>query len=472
MESTPMHDRAGMRTHTRHGMLGELLSPSNWGIPARSAAVSATVVFVAVTVAGAGLVAVLYHSLLNGVDAAAAGRVGDVVAGLQSDIPTELDGALLATDQRIVAVQIVAMDGKVKLGSQSASDTPLIPVTDVTTSLRAGTPVGPIPDNDLRVSSQIAESPNGRYAVLVAGGSEGAESTAATVAMLLAIGAPIVIGVAAAASYRLVKRSLRSVDAIRVRVAEISSSHLAERVPVPANRDEISALATTMNEMLARVEAGHTAQRRFVGDASHELRSPLATIISVLEVGEVHPELLDEDLTGTLLPEAYRMQALLEDLLMLARADERGLALRNDEVPLDVIAESEGARLRRETRLDVHTDITPTRLVGDLGGVLRVLRNLVDNAARHASSRIEIAVEKRAGDAILVVADDGPGIPESERLHVFDRFVRLDSDRARSGGGAGLGLAIVAEIVAAHGGTIVVDERAGGGTRVTVTLPL
>jgi signal transduction histidine kinase len=122
--------------------------------------------------------------------------------------------------------------------------------------------------------------------------------------------------------------------------------------------------------------------------------------------------------------------------------------------------------------LDVHTDITPTLLVGDLGGVLRVLRNLVDNAARHASSRIEIAVEKRAADAILVVADDGPGIPESERLHVFDRFVRLDSDRARSGGGAGLGLAIVAEIVAAHGGTIVVDERAGGGTRVTVTLPL
>jgi signal transduction histidine kinase len=181
---------------------------------------------------------------------------------------------------------------------------------------------------------------------------------------------------------------------------------------------------------------------------------------------------LDEDLTGTLLPEAYRMQALLEDLLMLARADERGLAVRNDEVPLDVIAESEGARLRRETRLDVHTDITPTRLVGDLGGVLRVLRNLVDNAARHASSRIEIAVQTRAGDAILVVADDGPGIPESERLHVFDRFVRLDSDRARSGGGSGLGLAIVAEIVAAHGGTIVVDERAGGGTRVTVTLPL
>jgi signal transduction histidine kinase len=472
MESTPMHDRAGMRTHTRHGTLGELLSPSNWGIPARSAAVSAMVVFVAVTVAGAGLVAVLYNSLLNGVDDAAAGRVGDVVAGLHSDIPTDLDGALLATDQRIVAVQIVAMDGKVKLGSQSASDTPLVPVTDVTTSLRAGTPVGPTPDNDLRVSSQLAESPNGRYAVLVAGGSEGAESTAATVAMLLAIAAPIVIGVAAAASYRLVKRSLRSVDAIRVRVAEISSSHLAERVPVPANRDEISALATTMNEMLARVEAGHTAQRRFVGDASHELRSPLATIISVLEVGEAHPELLDEDLTGTLLPEAYRMQALLEDLLMLARADERGLALGNDEVPLDVIAESEGARLRRETRLDVHTDITPTRLVGDIGGVLRVLRNLVDNAARHASSRIEIAVEKRAGDAILVVADDGPGIPESERLHVFDRFVRLDSDRARSGGGAGLGLAIVAEIVAAHGGTIVVDERAGGGTRVTVTLPL
>jgi signal transduction histidine kinase len=148
------------------------------------------------------------------------------------------------------------------------------------------------------------------------------------------------------------------------------------------------------------------------------------------------------------------------------------LDLRSDEVRLDEIAMSEADRLRRETRLDVHTDITPTTLIGDPGAILRVVRNLVDNAARHAAGRVDIEVARRVSAAILVVGDDGSGIPESERRRVFDRFVRLDSDRARSRGGTGLGLSIVADIVAAHGGTVVVDGPAGGGTRVVVTLPV
>src|ERR1700759_5281994 len=136
------------------------------------------------------------------------------------------------------------------------------------------------------------------------------------------------VGAAAVACYRLIKRSLRSVEAIRSRVADISASDLAERVPVPQSRDEIAALATTMNEMLARVEAGHAAQRRFVGDASHELRSPLASIIPALEVAQDYPELVDDDLkTGSLIPEAHRMQVLVEDLLLLARADEQKLTV-------------------------------------------------------------------------------------------------------------------------------------------------
>jgi signal transduction histidine kinase len=226
--------------------------------------------------------------------------------------------------------------------------------------------------------------------------------------------------------------------------------------------------------MLARIEAGHLAQRRFVGDASHELRSPLATIISVLEVREAHVELRDDaELTNAmLLPEAYRMQALLEDLLVLARADEGALDLRSDAVRLDEIAMSEADRLRRDTQLEVRTDIAPTTVIGDMGAIMRVVRNLVDNAARHAAGRVDIEVTRRFSTAILVVGDDGPGIPEADRRRVFDRFVRLDSDRARSGGGTGLGLSIVADIVAAHGGTVVVDGRTGGGTRVTVTLPL
>ena len=178
----------------------------------------------------------------------------------------------------------------------------------------------------------------------------------------------------AAVTYLLVARSLRSVDAIRTRVADISTSDLGERVPVPTNYDEISALAVTMNEMLARIESGHDAQRRFVGDASHELRSPVAAILSALDVAAAHPELLNEELaTSTLRPEAQRMESLVEDLLLLARADERGLALRRKDVDLDDVASNEMGRLLRETTLTVDADLAPTRLVGDPGGLSRVV---------------------------------------------------------------------------------------------------
>jgi signal transduction histidine kinase len=227
-----------------------------------------------------------------------------------------------------------------------------------------------------------------------------------------------------------------------------------------------------MNEMLARVESGHDAQRRFVGDASHELRNPLASILSALEVAQEFPDALDDELTsGTLIPEAQRMQALVEDLLLLARADERGLALRGDDIHLDVLAESEANRLRRATALDIRLHSEAATATGDLPAVARVLRNLLDNAVSHATSTVEIAVKRRKAAAIISVADDGPGIPDQDKTRVFDRFVRLDSDRSRDGGGSGLGLAIVAEIVASHTGTVSIDDRPGGGTIVTVILP-
>jgi signal transduction histidine kinase len=447
--------------------------PGYWGISARSAVVSGTVVLVALAVAGGGLAIVLYRSLLSGVDDAAAGRVHDMVAALQTDSADQLDAALLATDQRVVAVQLIDQGGTVVARSQSAQATPLLPPGTIGPDIRIGLPDEASPDGDMRISGQVVDSHGARYTVLVGAGSEGVESTVQTVLILLACASPIVVAVAAAATYLLVGRSMRSVDVIRSRVAEISASELAERVPVPANHDEISALAVTMNEMLARIEAGHAAQRRFVGDASHELRSPLATIISALEVAGAHPELLDQELAATtLLPEAQRMQALVEDLLLLARVDERGLALRRGDVDLDDLAAGEVQRLRRESVLDVDAQLTPTRLVGDAGRLSRVLRNLLENAARHAVSRIEVRVHPQADQAVVTVSDDGPGIPAAERSRVFDRFVRLDPDRSRSGGGAGLGLAIVSEIVAAHRGTVTVGDRPGGGAVLTVQLPL
>ena len=456
----------------RRSELARVMRLPSLGISARSAATSALVVLVAFAFAGAAFDLILYRSLLAGVDDATAGRVRTIVDALHSGSPDDLDSALLATTQRVVAIQLIAPDGRVVKRAGSAPATPLIPIAEFDFNLRRGMPDDAVADDDMRVSGQKVNAPSGQYTVLVGGGSEAVEATVRTVALLVAGTAPIITGVAAAASYRLVRRSLQSVDAIRSRVAEISTSDLAERVPVSTSRDEISALAVTMNEMLARLEAGHQAQQRFISDASHELRSPLSTIISGLEVAEAHPELLDAELAvDTLLPEAHRMRVLIEDLLLLARADEQSLVMRKEEVALDELADVEAARVRREAGCTVRADIWPTRLTGDPAGMSRMIRNLVDNAVRHAKSLIVIEVSSRDSTAILSLSDDGPGIAPAERTRVFERFVRLDSDRSRSGGGAGLGLAIVAEVVAAHGGTVTIDDRPGGGTKVIVALP-
>ena len=296
-------------------------------------------------------------------------------------------------------------------------------------------------------------------------------STVKDLGLLLAAAMPFVVAGAAAATFVLVRRSLRSVEVIRAEVADISAHDLSGRVPVPAHRDEISALAATMNDMLARIESGQAAQRRFVGDASHELRSPLATIISAVEVGLAHPELPQAQLARDMvLPEAQRMQALIDDLLLLARSDERGIVVRREDVDLDDLAAHEVARLERDGVPAVRADLSPAQVVGDRSALGRVLRNLVDNAVRHARSTVEIAVWVQDGSGCMSVADDGPGIAPADRDRVFERFVRLDTDRSRAAGGSGLGLAIVAEIVAAHQGRVTVGDRPGGGTVITVYL--
>ncbi|SBS78066.1 Signal transduction histidine kinase [uncultured Mycobacterium sp.] len=453
-------------------LLSRLRLP-HWSIAARSAFIAGAVVFVALAVAGAALTGVFYRTLIAGVDAAAAARVRDVSAGLIEDAPADLDDPLLATDQRIDAVQVIAHDGTVLRRSDSISDNPLVPLDQVGDRLRTGMSPTASADGDMRVSAQSISTPKGSFVVLVAGGDEAVESTVRTAVIFLLLAAPVVVAVAAAATYRLVRRSLGSVDAMRARVAAISSSESAERVPVPPGRDEISALAVTMNDMLDRIEAGHVAQRQFVGDASHELRSPLTAIISALDVAVAHPELLDIELArDTLVPEAQRMRALVEDLLLLARADERGLAFHPDQIRLDEIATGEVIRLRRGCPHAVHIAADPVELCGDGPALSRLVRNLLDNAARHATSRIDVTVTSRDGQAILTVADDGRGIPVADRQRVFDRFVRLDTSRSRGGGGSGLGLSIVAEIVAAHDGDISIADRPGGGTVVTVQVPL
>ncbi|MDX6218024.1 MAG: hypothetical protein QOG99_3608, partial [Frankiales bacterium] len=220
-------------------------------------------------------------------------------------------------------------------------------------------------------------------------------------------------------------------------------------------RDEVWLLGGTLNRMLDRLESAVRAQRQFVSDASHELRSPLAVLRTSVEVAVAHPETADwQGTADVLLEETHRVERLVADLLLLANADERGIQMRREDVDLDDLLAAEAHRIRATSSLDVLTRIQPTRVRGDHDRLARVLRNLVDNAARHATGRIELSLASGPGGAVVEIADDGPGVPAEDRERVFERFVRLDVSRSRQQGGTGLGLAIVRQLVEAHGGTV------------------
>jgi signal transduction histidine kinase len=275
------------------------------------------------------------------------------------------------------------------------------------------------------------------------------------------------------AGWLMVGQALRPVERIRARVQRIGSRDLTERVPVPQTRDEIARLAVTMNEMLDRLETGQATQRAFVADASHELRSPLATLTAALEVIEADSTgQAWHDLRQVMETETDRMRQLVEDLLLLAKADDTGLRMRQIDVDLDDLVAAEIQRLRSSApELTVTGDVHPVRVVGDPARLSQVLRNLVDNAARAARTTVHLTTAEENGSAIITVSDDGDGIPEQDRQRVFERFVRLDTSRSRASGGSGLGLSIAREITHAHHGTITLTSSSTGGTTATVTLP-
>jgi signal transduction histidine kinase len=293
------------------------------------------------------------------------------------------------------------------------------------------------------------------------------------VTRVLLVGLPVMLLVVGGVTWMVAGRTLAPVAAIRREVDEITATELHRRVPTVHGSDEIGRLAATMNRMLDRLERAQDNQRRFVSDASHELRSPIASIRQHAEVALAHPERssLDE-LAGTVLAENLRIQHLVDDLLLLARADEQDLRLPKASVDLDDLVFEELQRLRSATKLKVDgSAVSAGQALGDEASLQRMILNLGENAARYARSRIVLALRETDGEVVLTVADDGPGIPVPDRERVFERFVRLATARGRDEGGTGLGLAIVAEVVRAHGGTVRVDETPGGGATIEVRLP-
>ncbi|WP_329122913.1 sensor histidine kinase [Streptomyces sp. NBC_01465] len=326
---------------------------------------------------------------------------------------------------------------------------------------------------DYRFAAVEATTPTGVTVTVYAGAPLATEQGAvSTVRGAMLVGLPALLVVVAAVTWLVTRRALRPVEGIRREMAAITASEdLGRRVPEPSSYDEVARLARTTNETLAALEASVDRQRRFVADASHELRSPIASLRTQLEVGAAHSELLDVD--GAV-ADTVRLQHLAADLLLLARLDA-GERPGRGTVDAEALVREEVSQRRAAGRVPVTVRVQAAgspQVAGSRGQLARVVGNLLDNAQRHAATAVEVSVREEDGRAVIAVADDGPGVPEAERERIFERFVRLDDARARDEGGAGLGLAIARDVALRHGGTLTVTAGEGVGAVFELRLPL
>jgi signal transduction histidine kinase len=408
----------------------------------------------------------LHSSLEAGLIATSSQDIADLSAQLgKGSSPQQL----VVTGGNDVVVQLLDADGKVLAGHAGpASHRPLMSAPGTETDAR-------VPGRDDRYTI-VARRTRGTGAVslVVAGRSTEQVQRATAISLgLLSLAVPLVVALLSVTVWISIGRALRPVEAMRRQADEITSARLDRRLPIPPGSDEIPRLAVTINEMLDRIQRSHVRQRQFVSDASHELRSQLAVIRQSAEVAHSYPgRVSTADLADDVLAESRRLEDLVNALLMLARLDDAKVVTDSAPVDLDDIVLQEANRVRTVPGLTVDVSHVSAGQVRG-GGVLlgQVVRNLVDNAVRHATSRIMIGVREERDWVEMTVEDDGDGIAPAERDRIFDRFVRLDSARAREEGGAGLGLAIVRNIVELAHGTVAVDSSSCGGARFTVRLP-
>ncbi|MDO5628544.1 MAG: HAMP domain-containing sensor histidine kinase [Mobilicoccus sp.] len=469
-----------------------------WSVRARVAGITAALL-AAVLVPGALVlalaVAMSERAALDGQLHATGAEVATLVE--ENRLPTTLPvaGARM--------VQVVEPDGTVEAASPSA---------DRMVALLSPQEIAEVePGESVEVSAgRIAEAGTMRVLALPAGpetrgrivlvAAPVPDTSAAQRALWvgLATGVALVVALGAGLSWRAVGAALQPVEALRRGADGIGQGARdarhdtgPARLPVPATRDEVAALAITLNGMLDRLDAAATAQRRFVSDAAHELRSPLASLRMQIEVAQ---RLENSELANELSPDVDRLGRLVDDLLLLARAGSASPTRRPEPVDLaDLVAEvcsryghaRVPARWTRADRLDQGVPNGPgggaDRLLqqGPDGPVVwadrlaldRVLSNLLDNAVRHAATEVVVAVgtTDERGEGVIEVVDDGAGIPEAQRERVFDRFVRLDEGRDRDAGGSGLGLSIVRELIRGERGTVTLhDARPGVRARITL----
>lgn len=375
------------------------------------------------------------------------------------------------------SVQVVAADGRVVSASADSDDpggrwfvTPGAhggPSTRVVTvdNGRADADDGPY-----RVAVVSTSSPEGPVTVYAAQSTRSVDESISELVAVLSVGIPVVVLALALAGWLLVGRALRPVETMRRQVAAIPGTEPGRRLEQPPARDELGRLAATFNELLARIEASTGRQRQFVADAAHELRSPIAALQAQAEVFARHPQVAATPAAQAgMLADTQRLARLVDDLLALARLDAHPHPPRQ-VVDLDDLVLQEVRRAGGRGPTVRADQMSAGRVLGDPAALDRVVRNLLDNAVRHATATVTVRLDTTEEMVTLVVADDGPGIPSLDRDRVFERFTRLDDSRSRDAGGAGLGLAIVRDVVESHGGRVQIQDNQPGA-RFTVVLP-
>lgn len=481
-------------------------------VRARTALAATVVVALALVAAGIAVVAVLRGNLVGQAELRAEVTARDVASRISAGTP--FDDLSLDDDE---PVQVVSAGGRVLAASDSVEDRPAMaafnrpappprqPETDddgdsddddeVDDSATRQPSSGEVsPDTEHGTADLVTEDGEGarpfRVAAVQAANRdgqvvtvyaavplEGEQQAVGDVTRAMLIGLPLLLGVVGGVTWLVTRRALRPVEAIRTELAAIAvgergrAGDLSRRVPEPGSRDEVARLARTTNETLAVLEESVGRQRRFVADASHELRSPIASLRTQLEVAAAHPALLEVD---GVLEDVVRLQHLAADLLLLARLDA-GDSAAGARVDLSALVAEEVAARSRSDRVPTTVAADPqtyAEVCGSRSRLARVLGNLLDNAQRHADSAVAVVLRREGERVVLGVADDGPGVPAAERERIFERFVRLDDARSRDDGGAGLGLAIARDVVALYGGTLTVGEAAAGGALFELRLPV
>jgi signal transduction histidine kinase len=426
-------------------------------------------------IAGVALVAAQRSQLTANLDDAIRTRLDELSAMVTGG---QIPGTLTDSTEGDMLSQVVGADASVLAAVASIAGDP--PLADPPPSGRSEVlrTIDKLHNGSaFRVLSRRVDTAAGPVVVHVAGSLDDVRDSTRILATSLVVAIPVLLAVLAALIWWLVGRSLSPVEAMRSQVAGIGATGLHRRLSQPDGNDEIARLATTMNAMLDRVEDAAQRQQRFVADASHELRSPLTRIRTELEVDFAHPDQADLAATHrSILEETTHLQRLVEDLLQLARADALGATVaqdgRRDRVDLDDIVLRDARRLRADSRVQVDLSrVSAAQVPGDPDQLTRAVRNLIDNAARHARTTVTLGLAEHDHTAVLTVADDGPGIPPEQHERAFERFTRLDDARSASAGGTGLGLAITRDIIERHGGTIRIDADHRPGTRFTVMLP-